>query len=82
MNNFADNERHPFREKITVIKKINRMKSLLCDWYGEKSGRGQITAYMPKSVHVKDVIQRDACENVCRWQCKQNLIAMHLIINL
>jgi len=55
MNN-VNNEKHPFRQKVAVIKKINSMKSLLCDWYGEKSSKSQILAYMPKCVHIKDAI--------------------------
>ncbi len=58
MNKFTDDERHPFRGKIAVIKKINRMKSLLRDWYGEKSGKSQISAYMPKCIHVRDAVKR------------------------
>lgn len=58
MNNYIDNEKSSFRGKTAVIKKINRMKSLLCDWYGERSGRSQILAYMPKCIHVKDAVQR------------------------
>jgi hypothetical protein len=58
MNNFTDNEKPPFRGKFVVIKKINRMKSLLCDWYGEKSGKSQISAYMPKCIHVRDAVKR------------------------
>lgn len=58
MNNFNNNENHPFRGKIADIKKINKIKSLLCEWYGEKSGRGQISAYMPKCIHVRDAAKR------------------------
>ena len=58
MSNFADNEKHPFREKFAVIKRINRMKSLLNEWYGEKSGKGQISTYMPRCIHVRDAVKR------------------------
>lgn len=58
MNKPDNNEKYPFREKITAVKDINKMRSLLRDWYGEKTAKSQISVYMPKCIHVRDAVKK------------------------
>lgn len=58
MNDYKNNSEYYSEFNRMKRKRIDEIGSMLKEWYGEETGKSELSAYFPKVVSVKDVLKK------------------------